>query len=115
MHYAIHIIVVWLVSALALWITARLVPGMDVAGFSAALLATIVITLVDHLLGPILRFLAFPITFLTLGLFRLIINAVLLKIAALFSPGFRINGFLPAILGSIVLTVVGYILRLMVA
>ena len=52
MHYAIHIIVVWLVSALALWITARLVPGMDVAGFTAALLATIVIAVVVNVIGP---------------------------------------------------------------
>jgi putative membrane protein len=57
-------------------------------------------------LGPILRLIAFPITFLTLGLFRLVINAVLLKLASLFTPGFRIDGFLAALLGSLVLAIV---------
>ena len=76
-----------------------MIPGMQIRSFGTALLATLVIGLVDFILGPILRFVAFPITFLTLGLFRLVINAVLLKLASLFTPGFRIDGFLAALLG----------------
>ena len=53
------------------------------------MIATVVIAIVNVTIGPILRFIAFPITFLTLGLFRLVINALLLKLASIFTPGFR--------------------------
>src|SRR4051812_22270516 len=99
----VHWIVNWLVSALALWLVAQIIPGMQIRSFGAAVLATVIIGLVDMILGPILRFIAFPITFLTLGLFRFVINAVLLKLASMFTPGFRIDGFLAALLGSLVL------------
>jgi len=110
----LHILIVWLVSALALWLVARIVPGIEVRDFGAALLATIVIALVNWVIGPILGFLAWPITFLTLGLFRLVINAVLLKLASMFSPGFRVHGFLNAILGALLLTVLEWLLRRLV-
>jgi putative membrane protein len=61
--------------------------------------------------GPILRFFAFPLTLLTLGLFLLVVDAALLKLASLFTPGFRVRGFLSAVLGSIVLTILTYLLR----
>ena len=65
----------------------------------------------NAILGPILRFLTFPLTVLTLGLFRLLVNAFLLKVAAAFAPGFRVNGCLPAVLGALVLTVLSTILN----
>ena len=107
----IHWIVNWLLSALALWLVAQLIPGMQIRSYGTALLATVVIALVDLTIGPILRFIAFPITFLTLGLFRLVINALLLKLASLFTPGFRIDGFLAALLGALVLAIVTYLLQ----
>jgi len=107
----LHILLVWLVSALALWLVARIVPGIEVRDFGAALLATIVIAIVNWLIGPILRFLAWPITFPTLGLFKLVINAILLKLASMFSPGFRVRGFLDAIIGALLLTVLEWLLR----
>jgi putative membrane protein len=107
----LHILLVWLVSALALWLVARIVPGIEVRDFGAALLATIVIAIVNWFVGPILRFLAWPITFLTLGLFKLVINAILLKLASVFSPGFRVRGFLDAIVGALLLTVLEWLLR----
>jgi putative membrane protein len=110
----LHIIVEWVVSALALWLVAQIVPGIEVSGFGAAMIATVVIAIVSAFVGPILRFLAFPITFLTLGLFLLVINACLLKLASLFTPGFRVHGFLNAILGSLLLTIVGSVLRRLV-
>jgi putative membrane protein len=110
----LHILVVWLVSALALWLVAQIVPGIEVRDFGAALLATVVIAIVNAVIGPILRFFAWPLTILTLGLFRLVINAVLLKLASMFSPGFRVRGFLHAILGALLLTVLEYVLRRMV-
>jgi len=107
----LHILVVWLVSALALWLVAQIVPGIEVRDFGAALLATIVIAIVNAVIGPILRFLAWPLTILTLGLFKLVINAVLLKLASMFTPGFRVRGFLHAILGALLLTVLEIVLR----
>jgi putative membrane protein len=107
----VHWIVNWLLSALALWLVAQIIPGMEIRSYGTALVATVVIGLVDFTLGPILRFIAFPITFLTLGLFRLVINAVLLKLASMFTPGFRIDGFLSALLGSLVLAIVTGLLQ----
>ncbi len=109
--FLVHWIVDWLIGALALWLVAQIIPGIQIRSFQTAMLATIVIALVDVTIGPILRFIAFPITFLTLGLFRLVLNAVLLKLASIFTPGFRIDGFLNALLGSLVLTLVDIVLR----
>lgn len=106
-----HILISWLVSAFALWIVAQVIPGIEVRGFGAAMLATVIIGLVNATIGPVLKFLSFPLIFLTLGLFLLIINALLLALAAMFTPGFRVRGFLPALVGSIVLTILTSILR----
>jgi putative membrane protein len=110
----LHLVVNWLVSAAALWLVARIIPGIQVRDFGSTLVATIVIAVVNFFVGPILRFLGFPLIFLTLGLFTLIINAFLLKLASLFTPGFRVHGFLAAIFGSIVLTVLTFLLRMVV-
>ena len=110
----LHILVAWLVSALALWLVARIVPGIEVRDFGAALIATIVIAIVNAVIGPILRFIAWPLTFLTLGLFTLVIDAILLKLASMFSPGFRVRGFLNALVGAILLTIIRFVLRWLV-
>ena len=110
----VHILVGWLVSAFALWVVAQIIPGIEVRDFGAALIATIVIGIVNGVIGPILRFLAWPLTFLTLGLFLLVINAILLKLAAMITPGFRVRGFLNAILGALVLTLLNSLLRRLV-
>jgi putative membrane protein len=106
-----HILVSWLVSALALWIVAQIIPGIQVRGFGAAMLATIVIAIVNATFGFVLKIVFFPLTFLTLGLFLLVLNALLLKLASLFTPGFAVRGFLSALLGSVVLTILTTILR----
>ena len=107
----LHLVVSWFVSALALWLVAQIVPGIKVRDFGAALVATIVIAIVNATIGPVLRFLTFPLTFLTLGLFLLVVNAFLLKLASLFTPGFKVRGFWPALAGSLVLTILAGILR----
>jgi putative membrane protein len=106
----VHIVLVWLVSALALWLVARIVPGIEVRDFGAALIAAIVIAVVNALVGPILRFIAWPLTVLTLGLFKLVINAVLLILASMIAPGFRVRGFFNAILGALMLTILEWLL-----
>ena len=107
----LHLILSWCVSALALWLVAQMIPGMELRGFGSAFIATAVIAIVDAIIGPVLRFISFPLTFLTLGLFLLVVNAILLKLAAALAPGFRIRGFLPAFFGSLVLTIVSWVLR----
>ena len=110
----VHIVIGWLVSALALWLVAQIVPGIEVRDFAAALLATIVIAIVNAVIGPVVRFFAWPLTLLTLGLFKLVINGLLLMLASMFAPGFRVRGFLNAILGSLLLTVLDWLLRRLV-
>jgi putative membrane protein len=100
----LHFLISWLLSALALWLVAQIVSGIELRGFGAAMLATAVI-------GPILRFFTFPLVILTLGLFLLVINAILLKLASMFTPGFKIRGFFSAVIGSLVLTVLTWLLR----
>jgi len=111
LHGPIHLLVNWLLSALALWLVARVIPGMQVRDFGAAMIATLVLAVVDFFIGSILRFLSFPLIWLTLGLFTLVIKAFLLKLTSLFTPGFRIQGFVPAFLGAIVLTILTFLLR----
>lgn len=107
----VHLIVSWLVSALALWIVAQVISGIQVRDFVSAMVATAVLSIVDITVGPLLKLIALPLTILTLGLFMLVINALLLKLASLFTPGFKVHGFLSAVLGALVLTILSAILR----
>jgi putative membrane protein len=109
--FLVHWIVNWLLAALALWLMAQIIPGIELREFKTALIATVILTIVDITIGPVLRIIAFPITLLTLGLFSFVVKAVVLKLTALFTPGFRIEGFLNAILGALVLAVLDILLR----
>jgi len=106
-----HLLINWLISALSLVIVANVIPGFQLSGFGSALIAAIAIGFVNGTLGFFLKVVTFPLTILTLGLFWLVINALMLKLAAALVPGFRINGFLPAFFGAIVLTLVNMLLR----
>jgi putative membrane protein len=110
----LSLLVNWLVSAVALWLVAKVVSGIEVRDFRAAVIAAAVVAVVNFFIGPILRFFGWPLIFLTLGLFTLVINAVLLILASLFTPGFRVRGFVPALVGSLLLTVLTYVIRLVV-
>ena len=105
------LIVNWLLSSLALIIVAHLVPGFEVKGLPAALIAPIVIGLVNATVGFILKILTLPITLLTFGLFLLVINALMLELAAFLVPGFAVQGFLSAFFGAILLSLVSMALR----
>ena len=113
-HFLAHVIAVWLIGALALWIVAQIIPGIEVRGFGSALIATIVIAIVNGTIGILIKFLAFPFILLTLGLFLLVVNALLLQLASWFTPGFRVHGFLSALAGSLVLTILNAVLRRMI-
>jgi putative membrane protein len=108
---AMALIVHWLLSALSILIVAHFVPGFAVRGFGTALIAAVVIGLVNATLGFVLKILTLPITILSFGLFLIVINALMLMFAAMLVPGFSVQGFGPALLGAIVLSVVSFILR----
>ncbi|HEY2919398.1 MAG TPA: phage holin family protein [Candidatus Binatia bacterium] len=105
----------WLISALSLMIVAYLFPGIQLQGLGAALIAPIVIGLINATIGLILKIITFPLTILTLGIFWLVINALMLQLAAALVPGFFVAGFLSAFFGAIVLSIVSTILHSLVA
>jgi putative membrane protein len=107
----VHWIVNWLVAAVALWLMAQIIPGIQIREFKTALIAAVVLAVIDITIGPVLRFIAFPLTLITLGLFSFVLKALVLKLTSLFTPGFRIDGFLNALLGALVLTVLDIVLR----
>src|SRR5580693_9710586 len=105
----------WVLSALAVWIVSKVVPGVFVSGPTAALIAALVIGFINATIGALLKILTFPLTLLTLGLFWLVINALMLELAsALLAPGFQVHGFLAAFLGAIVLSIVNLVLKAIV-
>lgn len=105
-----YIIASILLNALALLITAYIVPGFEVISFQSALLAAIVLGLINTFIKPILIFLTLPLTIVTLGLFIFIVNAIVLFMASSVVQGFVIKGWWAAILGAIVLSIVSTIL-----
>jgi putative membrane protein len=102
----------WFLSALAVWVVAQFVPGFHVMGATAALIAALVIGLVNATLGAFLKIVTLPLTVLTLGIFWLVINALMLELAsALLSPSFHVDTFLTAFWGAIVLSLVNMVFR----
>jgi len=101
----------WVLSAVAVWIVAKVVPGVHVSGPWAALIAALVIGFINATLGLVLKIVTFPLTVLTLGIFWMVINALMLELAAFFVRGFQVKGFLAAFLGAIVLSLVNLLLR----
>ena len=102
----------WLLSAISLLIVSYLVPGFHLRGFTAALIAALVIGLVNATIGLFLKIITLPLTFLTLGIFWWVINALMLMFAsAILSPNFVVSGFWPAFFGAIVLSLINMILK----
>ena len=101
-----RLIVKWLITAAALYVAAALVSGIDVADQRSLLIAALVIGLVNALLKPFVVLLTLPITFVTLGLFYLFVNAGMLALAARITPGFELAGFWSAFFGAIVISLV---------
>ena len=107
------ILVHWFLSAVAVWLVSEIVPGFMVASLGSALIAAVVIGLVNATLGLVLKIVTFPFTVATLGLVWLIINGLMLLVAAQIVPGFAISGFMAAFFGAIVLSIVNMILRVL--
>ena len=100
-----------LINAAALWVAARYIPGIELTGsVGSILLVALVFGLVNAVLKPIFKLFSLPILILTLGLFALIINVALLAITAALMDNLTIDGFWPALLGSLVISVVSAVL-----
>ena len=104
----------WILSAVAVWIVAHIVPGISVSGPVAALIAALVIGLVNATLGLLLKILTFPLTILTLGLFWFVINALMLELAAALVNGFYVRNFVAALIGAVMLSLVSSVLQWLV-
>lgn len=108
-----RLLVKWFLDAVALLITAWLVPGFLIRSFGAALVAVIVIGLLNVTIGALLKLLTLPIGILTLGLFFLVINAIMLKVAGSVVPGFRVQTFGAAFIGALVLAILHMLFKLL--
>ena len=96
----------WFINALALMAVAYLYPGVVVTSIIAALGAALVLGLVNALIRPVLILLTLPATILTLGLFIFVINALLFWLVGELVPGFKVNGFMAALIGSILFSII---------
>lgn len=104
------LLLIWVLNALALLAVAYLVPDIHVAGFTAALVAALVIGLVNMLIKPVLVLLTLPITVLTLGLFILVINGLLFYAVGSWLEGFEVNTFLAGMIGALLYSIFSWIL-----
>lgn len=98
----------WLLAALAIMVTAYLLPGVQLAGFVPALVAALVLGLVNAFIKPVVVLLTLPLNILTLGLFTLVINALLIMLVSKLVSGFQVQSFWWALVFSVVLTVVNW-------
>ena len=104
-----------LLNGAAVFLAAQLIPGIGIAGPGAAIVAGIVLGLVNAIVRPVLILLTLPVTLVTLGLFIFVVNAICLALAAWFVPGFTISGFIPAFLGALVITIISWLLSALLA
>ena len=105
------IIIRWLTLTFAIIVTAYLVGGIEVSGFWSALFAAAVLGILNAFFRPIILILTLPINILTMGLFTFVINAVLLKMASGVISGFNVEGFWPAVFGSLLISVVSWLIN----
>ena len=104
----------WLLSALALLLTSRLIPGFDVQGLRAALIAALVIGLLNATIGLVLKIVTFPISILTFGIFLLVVNGLMILVASDVVSGFHVYGMLPAVEGAVILALLGVLFKALV-
>ncbi len=100
----------WLISTIAIIISAYILPGIKVPNFTTAFIAALVLGILNAVIRPLLLLLTLPVNILTLGLFTLVINAVIILLVSSLVPEFQVNGFLSALLFAIVLSVINSLL-----
>lgn len=109
-----RLLILWLLNALALLAVTYIMPSIHITGFMWALIAAVVLGLLNTLVKPVLAVLTLPITILTLGLFYLVLNGFMFWLASAFLPGFRVDGALAAILGALLYSVIAWVLSALV-
>ncbi len=102
----LQFLLTWLASAVSLLITAWIVPGLIIESFLAAVIGAMTLGFVNAIVKPILVVFTLPLTILTFGLFLLVVNAIALGLVGYLTPGIQVEGFFPAVFGSIVLSFV---------
>lgn len=107
----LRLVLHWILSAIALLMVSRLVPGFVVEGLRPALIAALVIGLLNATVGLVLKIITFPLSILTLGLFLLVINGLMILVASSLVRGFRVYGMIPAFWGAVVLALLGLLFR----
>jgi putative membrane protein len=110
----LRLILHWILSAIALILVSHLVPGFQVTGLIPALIAAVVIGLLNATVGLVVKIITLPLTILTLGLFLLVVNGLMILLASHVVPGFHVNGIGPAFWGAVVLALLGMLIRAIV-
>src|SRR5947209_4330942 len=109
-----RLLLVWLINAVALFALPYLLPSIHVQSFGAALIAALVLGLINTLIRPLLVLLTLPVTVLTLGLFIFVINGLLFWAVGSWVPGFHVAGFWPGVFGAIVYSVISWLLSALI-
>lgn len=99
-----------LINSVAVYLTAKLLEGVEIKGFFSAIVVAILLALVNTVIKPVLVFLTLPVTILTLGLFILVINALMLMLVDAMTPGFKIRSFAWAVIFSIIMSILNGLL-----
>jgi putative membrane protein len=107
----LKLIAKWLLSAAALLFVAYIYSGVEVKSFTAAMIAAFVIGLFNTVVRPVLVLLTLPVTVVTLGLFLFVINALMFWAAAGVLDGFHVRGFVPALIGSLIYSLIGLVIE----
>ncbi|MBI5252190.1 MAG: phage holin family protein [Desulfomonile tiedjei] len=105
------ILISWILGTITILLVAYVVPGVRVAGLSSAIIASAILGILNALVRPILVFLTFPLTILTLGLFLFIINALVFLLAGSIFRGFKVDSFGTALIASIIVSIVSFVLN----
>ena len=106
MRWLLH----WIVNAVVLLVVSHFDSGFQISGFASALFAVIIIGIVNATLGLFLKFVTFPLSILTLGLFVLVIDAIVLWFSSKLVPGFSVTGFKPAFIAALILALIQMLL-----
>ncbi|MDJ0726282.1 MAG: phage holin family protein [Prochloraceae cyanobacterium] len=104
-------LVTWILTSISLLITAEFIPGITISTVNVAIVAAVILGLINAIVKPILIIFTLPLTILSLGLFLFVVNAISFGLVAYFTPGFEVNGFFDALLGCILLSIVSGLLN----
>jgi putative membrane protein len=100
----LHILLKWLIYSGIIYFTCLIMPGIKIANFRVAIIVAVVLAIINTIVKPVLIFLTFPITIVTMGVFLLVINALMLMLASKMVKGFDINSFWSALFGSMIIS-----------